>query len=54
MPELEKVEKYKKAWEKFKEKMLSLKKRRVEIFKRVSEKLDQQKIEAIMKKLNNG
>ena len=44
-------EKYKKAWEKFQNKMASLKKKRSDIFKRISEKSDQQKIEALRKKL---
>lgn len=51
MTELELKEKYKQAWEKFQDKMNSLKKRRSEILVRISAKLDQQKIEKIMKKL---
>lgn len=47
------VEKYKQAWEKFQNKMASLKKRRYEILKTISEKLDKQHIEAIRKKMEN-
>lgn len=46
------IEKYKQAWKKFQDTMLSLRKKRSEIFKRVSEKSDKQKIEALRKKLN--
>jgi hypothetical protein len=51
MGDLELKEKYKQAWEKFQAKMDSLRKRRSEILLSISTKLDQQKIEAIMKKL---
>ena len=47
------VEKYKQAWEKFQNKMASLKKRRHEILKIISEKLDKQHIEAIRKQMKN-
>jgi len=42
---------YKQAWERFQDKMSSLKKRRSEILANISAKFDQQKIEKIMKKL---
>jgi hypothetical protein len=45
-------EKYQQAWKKFKEKMFSLRKRRAEIVTGISEKLDQQKMEELRKKLN--
>jgi hypothetical protein len=48
----EEIEKYKQAWKKFQDKMISLKKKQSEVFKHISEKLDKQKIEAIKKKLN--
>lgn len=48
------TEKYQKAWEKFQNKIFSLRKKRSEIFKRISEKSDQQKIEALRKKLGNN
>ena len=41
----EKIEKYKKAWEKFQNKMADLRKRRHEILVRISEKLDHQRME---------
>ena len=47
----EKTEQYKQAWEKFQEKMIQLRKRKAEIFKNISQKIDQQKIEALMKKI---
>lgn len=47
------VEKYKQAWEKFQNKMASLKKRRHEILKTISEKLDKQHIETLRKELEN-
>ncbi len=53
MSENETTEKYKKAWEKFQEKMASLKKRRHEILARISEKLDRQHIEKLRKKLED-
>ena len=46
-------EKYKQAWEKFRNKMVFLKKRRHEILKTISEKLDKQHIEAIRKQMKN-
>jgi hypothetical protein len=51
MTESELKEKYNQAWKKFQDKMDSLKKRRSEILVNISAKLDKQKIEAIMKKL---
>lgn len=45
------IEKYKQAWKKFQEKMASLRKRRTEILENISKKLDQQKIESLMKKI---
>lgn len=47
------LEKYKQAWEKFQNKMKSLEKRKHEILKTISEKLDKQQIEAIRKKMKN-
>jgi hypothetical protein len=46
-------EKYKEAWKKFQDKMTFLKKRRSEILKRISEKLDKQHAEALRKKLKD-
>lgn len=46
-------EQYKQAWEEFQNKMASLRKRRHEIFVRISEKLDQQHMEKLRKKLKN-
>jgi hypothetical protein len=45
------AEKYKRAWEKFQNKMADLRKRRSEILTRISEKLDKQHKEALRKKL---
>ena len=47
------VEKYQQAWEKFKDKMSSSRKRKYEILKTISEKLDKQHIEAIRKQMKN-
>jgi hypothetical protein len=47
------TEKYKQAWEKFQNKMADLKRRRHDILKRISEKLDKQHIEALRKKMND-
>ena len=47
----EKIEKYKKAWEKFQAKMASFKKRRFEIMKSISKDLDEQEIKALKEKL---
>lgn len=44
-------DKYQKAWEKFQAKMNELRKRQAEIFSDIYKKLDQQKIEAVRKKL---
>jgi|GEM_PF-1514677 len=46
------AEKYKQAWGKFQNKMTDLKRRRHDILKRISEKLDKQHIEKLRKKLN--
>jgi predicted nucleotide-binding protein (sugar kinase/HSP70/actin superfamily) len=48
MPE----EKSQQAWKKFQEKMASLRKKRSEILVRISEKLDQQHIAKLRKKLH--
>lgn len=53
MSESEKIEKYKKAWEKFEAKMDSLKKRQREILASITEKLDKQKIDKLHDKLKN-
>jgi len=53
MSEHEKIEKYKRAWEKFQVKMAEIKKRRHEILTRISENLDRQRIDALRKKLEN-
>jgi len=45
------VDKYQIAWEKFQEKMNNLRKKQKEVLTRIFEKLDQQKLEAIRKKL---
>lgn len=47
------IENYKQAWKKFQDKMAFLKKRKLEILANISKKFDQQKIEAIRKKLKN-
>lgn len=47
------AEKYNQAWEKFQNKIESLEKRRYEILKTISEKLDKQQIEAIKKQIEN-
>lgn len=47
------TEKYKQAWKKFQDKMVFLKKRKLEILASISKKFDQQKIEAIRKKLKD-
>jgi hypothetical protein len=47
------MNKYQKAWEKFENKMNELRKRQKEILLRIYDKLDQQKIEIIRKKLKN-
>ena len=48
------TEKYKEAWEKFQNKIGLLKKKRSDIFKRISEKSDQQKLESLREKLNKN
>lgn len=45
------TEKYKQAWKKFQDKMASLRKKQSDIFKRISEKLDRQKIDILRKKI---
>ena len=45
------IEKYKKAWKEFCEKMAVLRKKQSEILARINRKLDEQKIEIIRKKL---
>jgi len=45
------MDKYQIAWEKFQKKMEVLRQRQKEVLTRIFEKLDQQKIEAIRKKL---
>lgn len=47
------IEKYKQAWKKFQNKISSLKKRKYEILKTISEKMDKQHIEAIKKQMEN-
>lgn len=47
------VVEYKQAWEKFQNKMTSLKKRKYKILKTTSEKLDKQHIEALRKQMKN-
>lgn len=47
------TEKHKQAWKKFQNKMVSLKKRQLDVLANISKKLDQQKIDSIMKKLKN-
>lgn len=49
----EEIEKYKKIWKKFQDKMISLRKRKSEVTKNISIKFDQQKIEFIRKKLQD-
>jgi hypothetical protein len=45
------MDKYQQAWEKFKNKMNDLRKRQKEIFLRIYDKLDKQRIENVRKKL---
>jgi hypothetical protein len=45
------MDKYQKAWEKFRAKMDSLKKMRLELLKKISQKTDEQKIKALKEKL---
>jgi len=47
----EETEKYKKALEKFHNKMASLRKRKSELLTNISKKFDQQQIESLRKKL---
>ena len=53
MSEQEKIEKYKKAWEKFETKMASLRKRQHAVLARIVEKLDKQRIDKLRNKLRN-
>lgn len=46
-----KIEKYKQAWGEFEGKMAAIKKRQLEVLARIAQKLDQQKIDKIMKKI---
>ena len=46
------IEKQKQAWEEFKTKIASLRKRRTEIFSSISKKIDAQQLDALKKKLN--
>lgn len=48
---LKETEKYKQAWKKFQDKMQSLRKRKSEILSSISKKLDQQKIESLMREI---
>jgi len=52
MKQMIEMEKYKKAWEKFQEKMASLKKRQLDILAKISEKMDRRKIDKIRESLN--
>lgn len=45
------MDKYQQAWEKFQNKMSDLRKRQKEIFSRIYDKLDKQRIENVRKKL---
>ncbi|EKE21416.1 MAG: hypothetical protein ACD_7C00251G0002 [uncultured bacterium] len=45
------MDKYQAAWEKFQKKMEILRKKQKEVLARIFEKLDQQKLEVIRKKL---
>lgn len=45
------MDKYQQAWEKFQNKMNELRKKQKEIFSRIYDKMDQQKIEVIRNKL---
>ncbi|EKE16439.1 MAG: hypothetical protein ACD_11C00017G0029 [uncultured bacterium] len=47
------MEKNKQLWEKFQNKMASLKKRQSDILTRISEKLDKQRIESLRKKIED-
>ena len=46
-----KTEEYKKAWEKFQERMDALKRRQFEVLARIGEKLDRQKMDKIREEL---
>jgi hypothetical protein len=45
------IEKYKQAWREFQNKMVDLKRRQSKTLASITKKLDQQKIDIIMKKL---
>ena len=45
------IEKYRQAWEEFRGKMVVLKKRQLDVLTKIAQKLDQQKIDKIMKKI---
>jgi len=45
------IEKYKQAWEKFQNKIASLKKRRSEILENIYKKFDEQLLESVRKKI---
>ncbi|MDO9231714.1 MAG: hypothetical protein Q7U36_04555 [bacterium] len=45
------MDKYQQAWEKFQNKMKNLRKRQKDVLLRIYDKLDQQKIENVRKKL---
>lgn len=47
----EETEKYKHAWKKFQNKMISLKKRKSRVLKSIAKKFDQQQIDKIRKKI---
>jgi len=53
MTELERIGKYKNAWKKFQDKMNFLKKERSALLTRISEKLDQQHMEKLRKKIQS-
>ena len=53
MNDQEKIAKYKSAWERFQNKMAELRKRRHEIFARISQKQDQKKMEELRKKIQD-
>lgn len=46
-------EKYRKAWDRFQDKIAELKKRKHEVLTRISEKLDKQHMEKLREKLQN-
>ena len=46
------IENYKKAWEKFQQKMAFLKKKQFEVLERINEKLDRRKMDKIREQIN--